>query len=256
MSDPIHLFLLVPNDSGSTWLQNNISHCRNCVSFSEGLDGKGGVANTHAYPNQEINKLFSEKKEMWGDPEEYSWELIKLLWNKIWSENQHYETADPRVYLEKTPQAIYVSDMYVEHFDNVRFIISIRNPYAVAEGMRRTILADVDIGRCARHWIECAKRQIYNMNKYKDISVTLKYEALIEYPDLIEERIRRVIPALHDIDFSKAAAAHSLEGMKTKPLTDFNERQIKNLSAEDIDTINQELGRVPEVLEYFGYKMK
>jgi len=253
MSDPVHLFLLIPNDSGSTWLQNNISHCRNCVSFSEGLDGKGATATTQAYPNQEINKLFSEKKEMWGDPGEYSWELIKILWNKVWSEHPHYETADPRVYLEKTPQAIYVSDMYVEHFDNVRFIIAMRNPYAVVEGMWRT--TGVDIGRCIRHWIRCAQRQIYNYETYKDIAIRITYEELVGNPRDVEQKIRQFIPALHDIDFNKAAAAHSLEGMKSKPLTDFNERQIKNLSVEDIETINPVLRQDTRVLSYFGYEL-
>lgn len=258
MSDPIYLFLLVPNGSGSTWLQNVISLCGNCVSFSPGLDGKGVCAllgGTGAYPNQEINKLFSEKREMWGNPEEYSWELIKILWNKVWSENQHYETADPRVYLEKTPQAIYVSDMYIEHFDNVRFIIMIRNPYAVAEGMRRTIIADVPIQRCIRHWVKCAQRQIYNYETYKDIAIEITYEELVGNFKDVEQKIRQLVPAPHDIDLTKEAAAHSLEGMKVKPLTDFNERQTKNLSAKDIATINQELEQVPEVLEYFGYEM-
>ncbi len=251
MFEAIHLFLLVPNDSGSTWLQNNISLCSNCVSFSPGLDGKGVCDGTTAYPNQEINKLFSENIPLWESPGEYDWEAIKKRWYQAWSESGH----NPQVYLEKTPQAIYASDMYVEQFDNVRFIIMVRNPHAVAEGMRRTILGEVDIGRCARHWIECAKRQMYNMKKYREISVTMRYEDLIEYPEVTAERIRSCIPALHDIDFSKEAAAHSLEGMKSKPLTDFNEQQIKNLSAEDITIINQELEQVPEVLEYFGYKI-
>jgi len=212
------------------------------------------MSGTHVYPNQEINKLFSEQKEMWGNPDEYSWELIKILWERAWSDNPRYDTADPRVYLEKTPQAIYASDMYVEHFDNARFLILIRNPYAVAEGMRRTIIADVDIQRCIKHWIRCAQRQIYNYETYKDIAIQITYEELVGNPRDVEQKIRQFIPALHDIDFTKAAAAHSLEGMKPKPVTDFNERQIKNLSAEDIATINQELAQVPEVMEHFGYQ--
>jgi len=133
MSDPVHLFLLVPNDSGSTWLQNVISLCSNCVSFSPGLDGKGACDHKAAYPNMEINKLFSEKRHLWERPDAYDWEAIKDAWYAAWSKNKHYQTANPRVYLEKTPQAVFSSGMYIEQFDNVRFIIMSRNPYAAAE---------------------------------------------------------------------------------------------------------------------------
>lgn len=255
MSDPTHLFLLIPNDSGSTWLQNIISLCTNCVSFSPGLDGKGVCRNAAVYPTQEINKLFSEKKEMWGNPEEYNWEMIKFFWQRTWSENENYYTADPQVYLEKTPQAIYASDMYVEHFDNVRFIISIRNPYAVSEGMRRTIGAHVSIERCIKHWVECAKRQIYNCETFGNVALKITYEELVGKYRSVERRIKHLVPGLYDIDFTKEASAHSLEGMKTKSLTDFNGRQINNLSQKDISIINRELKHVPEVLEYFGYEL-
>jgi len=252
MSD-IHLFLLVPNDSGSTWLQNSLTHCANCVALPTGLDGKG-AAGEASYPNQKINKLFSEKKEMWCDSAGYDWSTIKREWNMRWSESPHFHTANPKVFLEKTPQAIYASDMYVEHFDNVRFLISIRNPYAVAEGMRRTI-GEVDIARCAQHWLSCAHRQIYNHNKYQDISITLTYEELLKHPRLVEDRIRQHIPALGDVDFSKASVAHSMDGgIAERPLVDYNERQIANLSPADIDIISKVVFEDPRIPGFFGYR--
>lgn len=253
MSD-VHLFLLVPNDSGSTWLQNAISLCRNCVSFQVGLDGKGVMASTHSYPDQEINKLFSEKKEMWSDPSGYGWELIKIMWHKAWSENPHYSTAAPRIYLEKTPQAIYASDMYTKHFDNVRFIISIRDPYATVEGMYRTI-GNVSLERCARHWIECAKRQLYNLQTYRDISLYFTYEDLVGSPLLVASQIRHFIPALDDIDLGCKAVSHSIDGgLGARVLMDYNQRQIENLSKEDRETITKVVFEDPDIPGSFGYK--
>ena len=192
MSEPVHLFLLVPNDSGSTWLQNIISLCRNCVAFSPGLDGKGVCLGTSAYPNQKINKLFSENSRLWSTPDGFDWDVIKTLWYGAWSQNPHWCVADPRVYLEKTPQAVLSSDMYFNQFDNVRFIIMVRNPYAVAEGTRRTIVAggaEVSLRRCIRHWIACAKKQIYNYETYKDVAVKFTYEDLVGCPRDIEAMI-------------------------------------------------------------------
>jgi hypothetical protein len=147
--------------------------------------------------------------------------------------------------------------MFVEQFDNVRFIIMTRSPHAVAEGIRRTVglFTEVSLQRCIKHWIRCAQRQIYNYETYKDIAVETTYEELVSNPRAVEQKIRQLLPALHDIDLTREVAAHSLEGMKVKPLTDFNGRQIENLSAGDIATINQELEQVPEVLEHFGYEI-
>jgi SAM-dependent methyltransferase len=261
MSDT-HLFLLVPNDSGSTWLQNNLTLCTHCVGFPGGRTGKGVGAgddyeNSTSYPNQEINKLFSENISLWEEPDAYNWTVIKDNWNRAWSQHEHWGAEGPRVLLEKSPAAIYASDMYVEHFDNVRFIIMTRNPYAVAEGMRRTIgREDVNIERCIKHWIRCAQRQISNYEKYKDISLELTYEELVLDPRGVEDKIRGFLPQLEDIDFTKAADAHALDGgIRPRPLVDYNDRQIKRLSCRDIHIINRELSKVPEILEHFGYEM-
>jgi hypothetical protein len=220
------------------------------------LDGKGACVGKAAYPNMEINKLFSENSDLWRTSGAYDWKAIKEAWHAAWAENEHYKTADPKVYLEKTPQGIFASDMYVEQFDNTRFIIMTRNPYAVAEGMRRTILADVSIERCIKHWIKCAQRQMYNYEKYKNIAIEITYEELVSAPRTVEQKIRQFIPALNDVDLTGEVAAHSLEGMKVKPLTDFNERHINNLSDKDIAIINKELEKVPGVLEHFGYDLE
>jgi hypothetical protein len=260
-AETLHLFLLVPNDSCSTWLQNNLSLCSNCVAFLDGRTGKGigagaNYANSGVYPNQEINKLFSEDIPLWSTPGAFDWEIIKTNWHAAWSKHEHYQTANPRVYLEKAPNAIYASDMYVDHFDNVRFIIMTRNPYAVAEGMWRTInRPDVPIERCIKHWVKCAKRQIYNYETYKDIAIEITYEELVGDPRAVEQKIRQFIPALQDIDFTKAVRAHTLDGMKAQPLLDLNERHIRNLTPGDTTLINAELEQVPEVLEYFGYEI-
>ena len=254
MSD-IHLFLLVPNDSGSTWLQNIISQCANCISFSEGLDGKGVCAGTNAYPGMSINKLFSENLELWSNPGNFYWSEIKSLWFEKWSENLNYQSADPRVYLEKTPMSIFIASQLVEQFNNVRFIIMNRNPYAVVEGMRRTIPEEVSIERCAAHWSLSARQQLHNLLVYKDISLGLTYEELVNSPKETERKIKEFIPELHDLDLSKPAAAHSLEGTDPLPLMDFNTRHINNLNNLDIGLINKALVRIPEVLEHFGYEL-
>lgn len=252
MSD-VHLFLLVPNDSGSTWLQNSITQCANCVAFPTGLDGKG-AAGKGVYPDQEINKLFSENKEMWSDPTKYDWPAIKQAWSKCWSESTHFCTASPKVFLEKTPQAIYASDMYVDNFDNVRFIVSIRNPYAVAEGIRRTV-GNVSIERCAKHWTECAKRQHYNLQAYQDISLSFPYEALVRNTPGIESRIKNFLPMLDDLDFGQPAVSHSMDGgLASRKLIDYNRRQIQNLSRSDMDTITRVVFEYPEVPRAFGYE--
>lgn len=268
MSDvePVYLFLLIPNDSGSTWLYNCISLCDNAVSFKSkqfpgGIDGQGvcyySVGEDVAFPKAK-NKVFSEKSYLWSTPDAWDWNVIKTQWSNAWSQNEHYLTANPKVYLEKTLVSVFSADMYTENFDNVRFIIVNRNPYAVAEGVRRTergLDNNFSILRCVKHWVACSKRQMYNFEKYKEISIKISYEDLAADPRDVEHKIKQLIPPLHDMDLTKEAEAHSLEGTKYLPFIDFNGRQIKNLSQQDVWIISEELKKVPEVMEYFGYEV-
>ena len=275
--ESFHLFILAMNDSGSTYLQNCLSHCQNCVSFRHpakrphGLEGQGASywkkKNKGWYPrdiDHGVVKVFSEKAGIFSDPKKFNWKEIKGAWNEMWRQNPHHGQAKPKIFLEKTPSSLFTVDMYEKQFPDARFLIMHRNPYVVCEGIRRTVKhhkkKDYSLARCAEHWIKCSQQQMENIKRLtaEGKAVWFKYEDMVTRTGGVEEKIKRFVPAFTDLDLRKPSMCHSMDGNKgaAKPLTNYNNKQLKQLSEEDFAEINTVLDKYPEVMNFFGYQMR
>lgn len=254
-----YLFIICMNNSGSTLLERIVSECRNGVGFpapagpDQQVNGQGFVADLMPIPGKikpKCRRIWSEQAAIFEDESNYNWPRIKRRWRKYWARNPKFDTAPARVLLEKSPPDVYRAAMLQRHFRNSFFVLMQRNPYAVAEGIRRR--AGLDIGRCIRHWIRCAQKQIENEHILRH-RITLSYEQLSGEPDECCRRIIEFIPEFDDVDIRKDVAVHSLDGYVRQPITNYNAKQIARLAPGDIDAINAELERVPEVMRHFGY---
>jgi hypothetical protein len=254
------LFIICMNNSGSTLLERVLSECRNAV----GLPAPGG-------PDQQVNgqrfvkeympspgrmtlkcrRIWSEQAAILQDESRYHWSRIKQIWRKHWAQNPKFLTANPRVFLEKSPPNIFRASMLQKHFENSFFILMQRNPYAVAEGIRRR--AKLSIERCIEHWIRCAQQQMWN-EKTLHRAIKLNYEELSEQPESCRKKIINFIPELDDFDIRKNVAVHSLDGHVRQPIVNYNQKQIALLSKDDLAEINHHLDQVPEVVAHFGYE--
>ena len=254
------LFIICMNNSGSTLLERLLTKCQNAVGFlprSEGpneqVNGQRFVKGLMPTPDRlkpPCRRVWSEQAEVLADESRYEWPKIKAIWQEQWSRNPKFKTAKPRVLLEKSPPNIYRAIMLQRHFANSSFVLMQRNPYAVAEGMRRR--AEVPLERCVAHWIRCARRQIENEHALEH-RVTIRYEDLSERPGWSREQIIALRPELDDVDIGAAVSAHTMEGRIRQPIVNYNEKQIAQLSREDIATINSQLDEAPEVMSHFGY---
>ncbi len=269
-----NLFILGMNDSGTTFLQNTLSECVNCVSFQgkkrpNGMEGQGvsfwKKKQKGWYPrdlDQGITKLFSEKKEVWENPKNFNWKEIKGSWNEAWKQNPHWNKADPKILLEKTPSAIFSVDIYRKQFPQGKFIIIHRNPYAICEGIQRTVKkykkVTYDLERCAKHWVECSIKQIQNIDLLcKDGSaIWFKYEDMVTKPELIAKQIKDFMPALHDISFRKNVMCHSMDPAQKRPIVNYNNRHLKNLASDQFKKINQTLEKCPDIMKFYGYEYR
>lgn len=274
--DDQHLFILGMNDSGTTFLQNALSHCGNCVSFRHpkkrphGMEGQGvsywKKKQKGWYPrdiDHQVVKVFSEKAEIWREPSNrWNWKEIKAAWNEAWKQNANWGKATPRVMIEKTPSSLFSVEMYKAHFPDCRFLIIHRNPYVVCEGIRRTVKQhkkrDYSLARCAEHWLACSIQQMENIQRFctSGEAIWFKYEDMVTKTGHVEQRIKDFVPALHDLDLRKPSQCHSLDGNKAQPLQNYNNKQLKNLKPEDYAEINAVLDTAPEVLKFFGYQRR
>jgi hypothetical protein len=155
------------------------------------------------------------------------------------------------VFLEKSPPNVYRASMLQKHFRSSSFILMQRNPYAVAEGIRRR--AQIPIERSIAHWIRCAQQQVENEKNLRR-SVTIRYEDLSEDPARTRQRIIDLVPELADLNIREEVSAHTLEGRLRQPIVNYNARQIELLSAEDFVAVNAQLNQVPELMRHFGYE--
>jgi hypothetical protein len=255
-----YLFIICMNNSGSTLLERLLSDCRNAVGFpppggpNEQVNGQGFVPDLMPIPGKiepQCRRIWSEQAAVFEDESRYQWPKIKRRWREKWGLNPKFQTANPRVFLEKSPPNVYRAQMLQKHFQNSFFILMQRNPYAVAEGIRRR--ATLSIERCIRHWIRCAQKQMEN-ERIVERAIRLSYEELSEQPQRSQERIIELVPELNDLDIRKDVVAQTLEGQIRQPIVNYNARQIALLSATDISEINSHLDKAPEVMTHFGYE--
>jgi Sulfotransferase family len=252
------LFIICMNNSGSTLLERVLSRCHNAVGLpapggpDHQVNGQRFVKQYMPNPRQlRCRRIWSEQAGILQDESRYQWPLIKERWRQEWARNPKFHTATPRVLLEKSPPNVYRASMLQKHFENSFFILMQRNPYAVAEGIRRR--AKLPIERCIQHWIRCAQQQMRN-EKVLHRTIKLKYEELSECPEICRQRIVGVLPELKDLDIGQDVAVHSVEGRVRQTIVNFNRKQIALLSEQDLAEINRHLDQVPEVMGHFGYQ--
>jgi hypothetical protein len=251
MSDKF-LFITSTNNSGSTVLLRFLEKCRNVLS----LYGEGQYFAEEYLPvpvNFDVGRIWTEKAEVFADNNNYNWPEIKSTWESIWKKDAKYNNIIyNRVFVEKSAPNVLRAELLAREFENSYFIIMVRNPYAVTEGIKRQ--KGYSTERCINHWIASTKKQIENINSLKN-NTWFTYENLCENPGQIEAQIKGFIPELADISFKHEIKVNPLEiGMRTG-LKNFNEAQISKLLPEDIAIINSCLSSERELLNYFGYEM-
>jgi len=285
-----YLFILSPNNSGSSMLYKYLMRCKHIVALrnkndisEEGQtvilaktkDCKGQILTDENYdiikrinhfkncpkcfgllpmPHENIwdcSRVCVEKRHVFEDETKYNWDEIKRIWDAEWAKNVSYNEKD-RIFLEKSTSDILRPHLYQKSFKNVYFLGLVRNPYAVCEGIHRR--NKYAWGRCVRQWVETAEKQIENIDALDNIA-WFRYEDLCEKPYEVANKIREMLPELYDIDFSGEVKVHALDGIKIRGIINLNSKQIGNLSKENIAEINTYLVPFHHVLERFGYEV-
>ncbi|HEX8076598.1 MAG TPA: sulfotransferase [Chthoniobacterales bacterium] len=254
------LFIICMNNSGSTLLERLLSDCRNAVGFlppagpNEQVNGQGFVPDLMPIPGKiqpQCRRIWSEQAAVFLDESRYNWPKIKRRWRFHWSRNPKFKTAAPRIFLEKSPPNIFRAAMLQKHFPNSFFILMQRNPYAVAEGIRRR--AGFAIERCIQHWIRCAQQQLRNEETLQR-AIKLNYEDLSERAEVCRRQIVDLVPELDDLDIGREVTAQTLEGQIRQTIVNYNAKQIALLTQDDLAAINAHLDKVPELMAHFGYE--
>ena len=262
-----HLFVVCPNNSGSSFLAAALETCRAVWRLPrEGhrIRGFAGpvpwrMRRPEAPPPDLLWAARQEWIDRFSDPRRHDWPLTR----KAWYFHSRARDPDACVFVVKSPPHLLHVAQLQRHFPNARFVFMVRNPYAVCEGIcrrYRTRLVHLHrsgFGRpardletaAARHVAACLAWQRHNVGRYRDSGVFFTYEAMCAAPSDVAHRIRRLVPELADLDLRQRLVAKDYHEM----LTDMNDRQIANLGNDQIAAFNRVFRERRELLRHFGY---
>jgi len=163
------------------------------------------------------------------------------------------------VFYTKTPHFLLHVDDIARHFPDARFLFTVRNPYAMCEGIcrnqpRKAVRFGGDLpAAAARHAIACMERLRRSLERHGDRGAFFTYEEMCDAPQQVEERIRALVPELHDLKLRQRLRVK--DGRYDEMLANMNRRQIGRLGTEQIETFNCVFERRIDLLEHFGYRI-
>jgi len=176
---------------------------------------------------------------------------------KAWYFQAQAARRDASIFVTKSPPFLLITDQLVEHFERVRFLFLVRNPYAVVEGIcRRTAKQESQraeaLKLAASHIMNCFEYQKRNIQCYQATGLFLSYESICSQPLESANKLQRLIPELTELDFDQRIA---VKGMYDERLRNMNDDHIGRLSLQDIQTVNDVFTRKLDLMRFFGYQL-
>jgi hypothetical protein len=191
----------------------------------------------------ELKGVMREKP--WDTSHQLPWPLIKEAWES------HWDKSKP-ILLEKSPPNIIRTREILTHFQPVKFVLMVRNPYAQTEGLMRR--NNWTAKRAANFSMMCLRTQLDNSRTLDDVLV-LTYESLAQNPASACEKLIAFIPGLNDIDPNANFEVHSIDGTLDRPITDLNARKIATLSTDDLSAMNEVFEQHRETIAAWDYDL-
>jgi hypothetical protein len=250
-----HLFVIGPNQSGSTFVTRAIERCAATWSLSrEGQHMLGYHGPDTLHHEIPLTWASSPKSvDFMRSRASYDWGKTR----KAWYFQAQAVRRDASIFVTKSPPFLLITDQLAEHFERVRFLFLIRNPYAVVEGIcRRTIKQESErteaLGMAARHIMTCFEYQKRNIQAYQSTGLFLSYESICSQPLESGQKLQGLVPELTGLDFDQRIA---VKGMYDEQLRNMNDDHIGRLSPQDIRTVNKVFVRKLDLMRFFGYEL-
>lgn len=248
LSDKIikHLFLLCPNNSGSTFIQESFRKCKKvAVLDDEGQFTPGFQSELSS--DHDLDFIFTLEPKLFENQKGLNeWHANEYYWNQIWNKNN----PDADWKFEKSPPNILRPHLILDCFVNVSFIIMVRNPYAMAEGILRAN-PNASIQDIGNHVLNCLT--IQRKNCYlKGNNLTFTYEDMCDRPEWVETQIKTKFE-IDDFTLSANKDRHSK--IKNNSVKNYNDEQISRLKKYHIIELNKIFSTATDTLDFWGYSI-
>lgn len=233
------LFILGCNNSGTTLLVELLEKHPVIRSLP-----KEGQRLTTAIPNSAplgIGRVFTQRMDLFRWTECDSGACVPRL-RYDWA---YYADPRPGIRLEKSPPNTLRSRWLQRWFAPARFLLIVRNPYAVCEGIARR--RGHSLEDAALHW-RTVHEVLDEDLPHLERSLTITYEEFCERPAATLGRIERFLELPVPFDRTLLGTrfnAHNIDGTPAA-LQNFNARSIARLDLHQRAVISGILGREAE----------
>ena len=262
-----HLFVVCPNNSGSSFLSAALGKCQAAWRLPQ--EGQfirgfvGPVTTSYFGREQHTPRMLwaSERKwlDMFREAARYDWARSR----QAWYFHARAHRADASVFVAKSPPHVLHVEQLAKAFRNAKFLFMVRNPYAVCEGICRRYRTQhaatlhrqfTERGRsietaAAVHVANCLAWQRRNIEMFPERGAFFTYENMCDEPAAVTRKVQRLVPELDDLLLRQRIAVKNYD----EALTNMNERQIAALRAEEIAAFNGVFQKHQDALGYFGY---
>ncbi|MDJ0624844.1 MAG: sulfotransferase [Candidatus Caenarcaniphilales bacterium] len=245
----LNLFIISPNNSGSTFLSKAISCCSQVAHLpieGQHLPCWAGPS----IPAAGLNLIWGAEKFNYvrtlQNPQNYNWSQIK----KCWYSNIRSKSNNFSLFLEKSPPHLTRVEMLENNFHNSRFVFLMRNPFAIAESIvRYRSKVENILEIAASHIVTCFYLQKENYKKYPD-SLKINYEEMCDNPIATEQKIISYFPELYDLKLDQQLKVKSYN----ERLRNMNQEQIARLSNQQLKKLSLIFSQHKPLFNFFGYE--
>lgn len=229
----IHLFILAPRFSGSTLLAELVANSPAVTALPvEGQwlpEAKGVLGGA----------------DRWDDHARIDWAAARRVFERHWS-------PFAPIRLEKSPPHLLRADELARSFSSARFLVLMRDPYAVVEGeLRRN--QQPTAAAAAGFWIRCAARQRRTLETWPERSLLVRYEDFTSDPREFRRRLLSFLPDLGHIDLSVRGESRNVRGVALREIVNLNAEKIARLDEAQRAAVAAALAPHDDLCRYFGY---
>lgn len=256
-----HMFVIGPNNSGTTLLRNLIAANGPCASLPmEGQHTPGFIGPSSRGTGTRL--IWASRAEWianFRDPAHYDWRETRTAWHVQAAKVDDLGAPVKPVFVTSSPPFLLIVDQLRAAFPDAFFVFLVRDPYAAIEGIIRRagqqpLSGNENIAEvAARHISACLQYNLQNIEKHRDVGIALTYEDLCADPAQAARKIGALVPDLADLQFD---AQVPVKGVPAAAIANKNAEQIARLTTEELEKANGVFKYHIHTMARFGYHLR
>jgi len=239
---PHFLFLITPPYSGSTVIGKILNTGDRTMTLTEHGEGQWLVPGLC-------------ERDRWNPEKAVRYDSVKA----VWLQKIQAEAPEVSVVIEKSPPNMMRLDQLSGQFDSFSYLANNREPYANCSSILYRVHSGETVSKkirlellekLAEVWLTRSRKIRELSERYKIPLIT--YEQFCDKPSSLLDLLNLPDGVAESIDLN---AKVKVKDYEVQSIVNQNERQIANLSNEEVEQVSKTLDKDQPILRYFGYKI-